>query len=295
MIRPKLIYDNYASVKGRGMSKALERMKCHLQRYYRRNGRNNKGYILLCDLHSYFASIDHDVVYQQLGTLLNNDPRTLYLAMDFIDAFGRRSLGLGSQVSQTTAIFYPNKIDHYIKEQLKIKGYGRYMDDFFLIHEDKEYLKYCLEEIKKRYAALGIELNERKTQIRRIDKEFKFLKIKIKLTETGKVVMRPDSYAVVRERKKLKRFQEKLEAGQMSFDDVLQQYKSWKGSFKYFDTYKSLRNLDKLFDKLFIQEWRYQENAGNRKHIDEYKEPEFRKRQNPACRRHGIELCSEWN
>ena len=48
-----------------------------------------------------------------------------------------------------------------IKERLGIKFYGRYMDDFYLIHHDKEYLQYCLEEIRKFLVSLGLELNQK--------------------------------------------------------------------------------------------------------------------------------------
>ena len=51
--------------------------------------------------------------------------------------------------SQVFAIFYLNDLDHFIKEQLKIKYYVRYQDDFLLFYESKDYLKYCFEEIKK--------------------------------------------------------------------------------------------------------------------------------------------------
>ncbi len=50
--------------------------------------------------------------------------------------------------SQIFAIFYLNDIDHFIKEELKIKYYIRYQDDFLLIYEDKQYLKKCLDKIK---------------------------------------------------------------------------------------------------------------------------------------------------
>lgn len=46
------------------------------------------------------------------------------------------------------ALLYLNNLDHFIKEKLGIKYYGRYMDDFFLIHEDKAYLQYCRAEIE---------------------------------------------------------------------------------------------------------------------------------------------------
>ena len=58
-------------------------------------------------------------------------------------------MGLGSPITQITQLALPSELDHFIKEVLRIKYYIRYMDDLILIHHDKEYLKYCLEEIRK--------------------------------------------------------------------------------------------------------------------------------------------------
>lgn len=293
-LRPKLVYDNYSSLKGRGTQMAFERLKCDLEQEYRRYG-DNQSYILLGDLHSYFESINHECVYQDYSDIfIIDDPKALYLLMDFIDAFGDVSLGLGSQVSQLTAVFYPNKIDHTIQEQLKIKGYGRYMDDFRLIHREKEYLVYCLEQIRNMYAERGIELNERKTTIQPISKDFKWLKAKVHVTDTGKVIMRPDHNSIVRERRKLKKLKEKLDDEEITFKEVEQQYKSWRGHMAYFNSHETLRNLDKLYDDLFIKEWRNYSN-GRRKQKSDFGYVDVRGRCSPAERRHGIELQSEWN
>lgn len=293
-IRPRLIYDNYASLEQRGISQAFDRLKVHLQRYYRTHG-TNVGYIAMADLHAYFDSINHDCVYEQCKKVLGHDPKNLYLLMDFVDAFGDKSLGLGSQVSQILAIFYPNEIDHFIKEQLKIKGYGRYMDDFYMIHEDKEYLAECLQLVEGMYADLGIEMNINKTKICRIDKGFKFLKAKIHLTETGKIIMRPDHASIVRERQKLKKLKEKLDTGEIEYNEILQQYKSWRGYMEQFNSYKTLKNMDELFDDLFIRQWRCQENVERKQRNDYEYRVKFGEKQYPARRRHGLELESEWD
>lgn len=293
-IRPRLIYDNYASLEDRGISQAFDRLKVHLQRYYRRNG-TNVGYIAMADLHAYFDSVNHDCVYEQCKKIFKDDPKSLYLLMDFVDAFGDVSLGLGSQVSQILAIFYPNVIDHFIKEQLKIKGYGRYMDDFYMIHEDKEYLEECLQWVEEMYAELGIEMNRNKTKICRIDKGFKFLKAKIHITETGKIIMRPDHDSIVRERRKLKKLKGKLDRGEIEFSDILQQYKSWRGYIGQFNAYKTIKRMDELFDDLFIRQWRCQEDVERKqKHSGVYR-VKFGEKQSPAGRRHGLELESEWD
>lgn len=293
-IRPRLIYDNYSSLKQRGTRMAFERLKCDLQREFRTYG-DNESYILVGDLHAYFESVNHECVYDDYsGIFIINDPKVLYLIMDFVDAFGDKSLGLGSQVSQLTAIYYPNHIDHFIQEQLKIKHYGRYMDDFRLIHRDKEYLEYCLSEIREKYHERGIELNEKKTVIQKIKHEFKFLKAKVHCTDTGKIIMRPDHDAIVRERKKLKRLKQKLDDGEIPYSDVEQQYKSWRGYMEYFNSYKTLKRMDELYDDLFIKQWKEITDV-RIKSKSEYGFCNVRGRCNPAERRHGTELQIEWD
>lgn len=295
-LRPKLIYDNAASLKDRGTHFALKRLKVHLWRYYREHGMND-GYILTADLHSYFDSVDHDVVFREYSQIFRHDPDIVNLIMDFVDAFGYKSLGLGSQVSQITAVYYPNRIDHYIKEQLKIKGYGRYMDDFYLIHESREYLQECLEQIRRMYADIGIELNEKKTRIVRLSDEFKFLKAKTHLTETGRVVMRPDRQTITRERRKLKALRRKLDAGEVTFADIKQAYNSWKGHIKHFDSYRTQRNMDKLFNELFSNEIRAERSGHNvrkcKNYRGDFKRYDFPERIDPAERRHRIKRDPE--
>ena len=125
------------------------------------------------------------------------------------------------------------------------------MDDFYLIHEDREYLQKCLDTIRGMYAEIGIELNERKTKIVKLSEEFKFLKGKIHLTDTGRVIMRPEHNSIVRERRKLKKLKKKLDEGKITFADVQQAYNSWKGYISYFNSYRTLRSMDKLFNQLF--------------------------------------------
>jgi hypothetical protein len=198
-----------------------------------------------------------------------------------------------------TAVFYPNRIDHYIKEQLRIRGYGRYMDDFYLIHESKEYLEKCLTDIRRMYNDIGIELNEKKTKIVKLSDEFKFLKVKTRLTDTGRVVMRPDRGTITRERRKLKALRRKLDEGKVTFDDVKQAFNSWKGHIKHFDSYRTARNMDKLFNELFqteiINEKKGVSNNGkNKKRFrGEFKRYEFPERVDPSERRHRVRRCSE--
>lgn len=76
--------------------------------------------------------------------------------------------------SQVLAIFYLNDMDHFIKETLKIKYLIRYQDDFLLFHPSKQYLKYCLEELKKFLEKEKLVLNK-KTRIYKSTNNFIFL------------------------------------------------------------------------------------------------------------------------
>jgi hypothetical protein len=146
-------------------------------------------------------------------------------------------------------------LDHVIKENLRIKYYGRYMDDLYLIHADKEYLKYCLSEIKTVCQSLKIVVNEKKTRIVKLSHGIEFLKGKYILLENGKILRRPGKDSTKRMRRKLKKFKALVKGGQMSFDDVRQAYQSWRGNYRRrFNAYNHVRYMDKLYNGLFIKQ-----------------------------------------
>lgn len=253
LIEPRLIYDNSASLPGKGTAFALQRLKKHLWQHYQKHGRT--GGILLMDYSNYFGSIDHRILLRMLRDVIA-DERVYALTKHFIDCFdGDVGLGLGSEVSQICAIFYPNQIDHFIKEQLRIKGYGRYMDDSYIIHQDLDYLRHCQREVERMAAGLGLRLNPRRTQIIRLDGHFEYLKKRVHLTDTGKVVMRLTRKNITKRRRLLRKHKEMLDAGRINFETIRQSYQSWRGYAVKCDSYRTVRSMDKLFDELFIADF----------------------------------------
>lgn len=201
------VYDNCACQKGKGTDFALNRMKVHMLRHYREHGKD--GWVLRCDIYHFFPETRHDVAKESVGKLIEDD-RARRMVFDIIDSFdGDKGIGLGSQISQLTELAVLNDLDHYIKERLGIKHYIRYMDDFLLIHPDKEYLKFCRAEIEKKVAEKGLRLNE-KTLIHPLRQGIKFLQWRFVLTETGGVRMLMSGKKTGRERRRLK----KLVAGE---------------------------------------------------------------------------------
>jgi hypothetical protein len=251
LTRP-LIHDNGASLKGKGVMFSVRRLIAHLSRYFRQNG-SNEGYALMIDFKGYYDNIDHDILITMLRGQIR-DRRVMELTEELIRVFGDgKALGLGSQVSQIAAIFYPNILDHFIKEKLQVKFYGRYMDDLYLIHRDKQFLKYCLSEIQKVCATLKITVNRKKTCITKLSHGLIFLKGKYSLLETGKVLRLPCRDSPIRMKRKLKKFKALLEAGKMNYMDIRNAYQSWRGAFKKrFQAYKKVSKIDALHDRLFI-------------------------------------------
>ena len=141
------------------------------------------------------------------------DDRVRALANQCLDAFGPVGYGLGSQISQIAAIMLPNRLDHMIKEELGIKGYARYMDDGYLIHHNKAHLEHCLTRIQALCDELHITLNPKKTTIKRLSDGFDFLKVRFRLTNTGKVVRRMSYDSVKTMHRKLKKFRKWHEHG----------------------------------------------------------------------------------
>ena len=160
-------------------------------------------------------------------------------------------LGLGSQVSQVLAPAIPGAMDHFVKEVLGVKYYGRYMDDFYLIHHDKEFLKTCMDAIRAKCAEVGLTLSDRKTQIVKLTRGFTFLKVRTHVTQTGHIVRRIYPRSVTRQRRKLKKLRHLLNNGEMLPDDVYNSFQSWDSHAARFDTWRTRQSMRKLFAQLF--------------------------------------------
>lgn len=267
-----LIYDNSASLEGKGVSFAANRCEAHLHKYFRETG-SNEGYIAVIDFRGYFDHIMHEPLKQIIDRSFS-DKRIVNLSYGFIDATNKdrpiekhgQGLYIGPEDSQIYAVAYLNRVDHRIKDEWKQRYYARYMDDSYIINRDKEALKKMLAELKEEYEKYGIIPNPKKTQIIKLSKGFTFLKTRYYLTDTGRVIRKPDHDCIVRERRKIKKLYRFYTEGVLSLDRVSQSYMSWRGSILKRDAYRSVREMDGLFYGLYgIRPWRNTKRKGHRK------------------------------
>lgn len=137
---------------------------------------------------------------------------------------------IGNMTSQIIATFYLNELDHYIKEKLKIKYYIRYMDDGVLIHHDKEYLKYCLEEINKIVNNYNLVLN-RKTRIYSSKDQIEFLGFKFIIK--NRIIMKVKNQTKHKFKRKLNKMYKLYDLQKITFDELRSVRDSYVGHLKH--------------------------------------------------------------
>lgn len=186
LIDSKLIYDNCACRKNKGLDFAVRRVKKHLQGFYKQYGTD--GYCLRVDISKYFQSIDKEIVLKKLNRHVTNR-YIMGLISRIVLGYDSEGLPIGNQISQTLAIYYLNDVDRFIKEVCRVKYYTRYMDDFFILHHDKAFLEDLTRLIREECEKDKLTLNA-KTMIIPIKQGIDFIGKNFMLEDNGAVTVR---------------------------------------------------------------------------------------------------------
>ncbi|MDA0375697.1 MAG: RNA-directed DNA polymerase [bacterium] len=142
---------NFSCQKGKGTHKAVNALDGMLKSVSRNGTR--PCFVLKCDVHQFFASVDHDILLHIIGRRVK-DEKTIALLCEIIgssfakdpELFGRKGIPIGNLTSQLFANVYLNEFDQFIKHTLRIKHFVRYTDDFVIVAASREeldaFLKY---------------------------------------------------------------------------------------------------------------------------------------------------------
>jgi len=246
-ITKSFITDNCACLRGRGVDYTLNRMTAHLRRYYKAHGCD--GWVLKCDIHHYFPSIRHDIAKAAICKRVT-DAQIAARACEIVDSFGGDTgIGLGSQVSQLVALAVLDDLDHFIKERLRVKHYIRYMDDFVLVHQDKEFLQHCRAEIEKQVNAIGLQLNG-KTSLYPLRQGVKLLQWRFIVTDSGAIIRKMDKKKQGKQRRKLKKLYAKEQSGDYAPGTTRESLVSWLANAARGNTYHERRKMIKFYKEL---------------------------------------------
>ncbi len=135
-----LIPQTYAALPGRGTHKALAKLRQYL------DDKENVTYCLKLDIKKFFPNVDRQVLKELLRKKIKCRD-TLALLDDIVDSYDN-GLPIGNYTSQYFGNYYLSAFDHWIKEQMRVKYYLRYMDDIVILHSSKEYLHQLNKEIE---------------------------------------------------------------------------------------------------------------------------------------------------
>jgi len=237
------ISDSYANRLGFGTHRALRRFTGF--------ARSSK-YVLQCDIQKYFPGIDHEI----LKTLIRRKikcPDTLWLIETIIDASNeqepvhhffagddlftpserRRGLPIGNLTSQFFANLYLNGLDHFIKEKLKAAKYVRYVDDFALFSDDRQFLADARPAIEQHLAGLRLKIHPIKSQLFETRRGTNFMGFRIM---PDRIRVRTENLR--RARRRLRRQQAAYNAGNLSLEKLTQSLRSWIAHLEHGDTWQ---------------------------------------------------------
>ena len=133
-----------------------------------------------------------------------------------------KGIALGNLTSQAFGLIYLYELIHYIKEELKIKYIINYMDDFVILNQDKEYLKYCLNIIiNKLNTDYKLNINTKKTRIDSIKNGIDFLGYRFYL-KNNRVIIKLRNRTKYRIKNKISKYnKEKLKKSFISYKGIL--------------------------------------------------------------------------
>ncbi len=288
LFEKEFIYDTYSCRKGKGTHFGIKRVKKFMRQCTENYEKDT--WILKMDIKGYFMSVDNDILMKRLEEfvrkryrgkdkkriielckkVIKNDPtinctrksakrKWIGLPKSKSLFYAKPSCGMpiGNYTNQVLANFYLNSLDHFIKHELKVRYYARYVDDFLIISQDREKLKEkipLIGEFLKR--KLKLELHPKKIYFQHYKKGVVFLGIMIKPRRSYITPRLKGSFyetiGVINERLK----KEKLNEDEKK--KILSQINSYLGATSHTDSYKLRKTLLKSFDWRF---WGYFETT----------------------------------
>lgn len=174
-------------------------------------------------------------------------------------------LPIGNLTSQLFGNVYMNDFDHYVKCQLKCKYYGRYVDDFVIIHRDKYFLKSLLPQLSAYLQNnFHLTLHPNKIYLQPLEKGVKFL---------GAIIKPHRTYIGNRTKgnffRKLKTWNRSVEQStdnslsKLELQKFISSINSYLGISLQFDTWKLRKKM--IIENMSPHFWKYVYLCNNRK------------------------------
>jgi hypothetical protein len=245
-LKYEFVKNNFAGQMNKGTLFGLDWLKSQMLLAYNKYGFN--CWIVKADISKFFYNINHGILKDIIRYFIE-DKDTYWLCEKFVDSTEGIGIPLGNQVSQVYALMYLSGLDHFITGELGVKYYGRYMDDFYLIVESREYAKWCLDSIKLFIQTLNLELNS-KTQIIPFKNGIKFCGFHTYITESGIPIRKLTNEKKRAAKKKFKKMAYLVHKEKLSAEKLLESYSSWKNHISHGNCIKLGYEMDNYINEL---------------------------------------------
>lgn len=149
IFRAHFTADTFSCIRGRGIHGALRKLRTALL------DQRSTTYCLKMDIKKFYPSIDHEVLKGMLRRKFK-DRDLLWLMDEIIDS--APGLPIGNYLSQFFGNFYLSPLDHWLKEEKRVRHCFRYMDDIVILSPDKPSLHRLLAEIREYLAGLRLQV-----------------------------------------------------------------------------------------------------------------------------------------
>lgn len=241
---PRFISDTYACIKGRGTHAGADRAQSMLRKVKREHG---QVYVFKGDISGYFYNISHAILRNIIRRRITCQ-KTLALLDEIIgssadpDDINPRGIPLGNLTSQLFANIYLAELDNFVKHALREPHYMRYMDDFCVVHHDKDHLHNVRRQVESFLTdALALKTN-RKTKVFPVainnGQALDFLGYRIWPTHR-----RLRAGSISRICRSLKRLQRWYAGGEIGLDEVRSVVHSWLAHASHADTHGLQRKI----------------------------------------------------
>ncbi len=237
------IYDSCANQIGKGTLFAVKRFDLFKRKVTKNFSR--KAYCLKADIKHYFQEVDHEVLLSIIRRKIK-DEQVIWLIKNILNnttnnsregqtSFCKKGMPLGNLTSQFFANVYLHELDYFAKHILRIKYYIRYVDDFVILHENKEQLEIWKSQIGGFLRSkLKIELHPQKSRIILLSKGIDFVGFRHFL-----------HHRLLRKRniQNMRRKIELFKQGLISKEKILESFQGWSAYAKWANCFKLRKNL----------------------------------------------------
>lgn len=259
LLEEEFIETNVAGQRNKGTLCGLDYLKNHMLSAYEKYGYD--CWIIKADITKFFYRIQHPIL-KDIVQYFVEDKNLWWLCETFIDSTNGDGLPLGNQITQVFAILFLSGLDHFVTGELGIEYYGRYMDDFYMIVQNRSYAVHCLCAVREFVGTLGLELNG-KTQIIPFKNGLRYCGFHTYVTEKGVCIRKLTNDKKRAAKKRYKRMVKLVVKGKLSMEDFNESYVAFKNHISNGNCVKFGYELDRMIGDILSENNLHKERVIN--------------------------------